>query len=205
MQCASLWICSLINGACKMKKPKNREWTWKWGVKLRHSVWLCTSCSSYDPLFSFIALLLFQTFILSSYNLQSGTYWLLFHLWKQPSPPLFSSISSPYQFFLPLPLLLPLVRWAKSSYSQLDPMGLISLTVYLFAFRCLICWGVVHLSKSTKHWLCLFETIIYPGKVCWALISFSSIADHIHAHICTREASTTVHCWPMRRSAVFSF
>lgn len=182
-----------------MKKPKRREWTWKRGVKLTDSVWLLTSCSSYDPLFSTIAFLFSHTLILSASNVQSGTYWLLFYFWKRPSPPLLSFISTPYQLFLLLPLLLPLVRWAKSSYSQLDPMGLISLTVYLFAFWCLICWGVVHLSQSTKHWLSVyFKPLFTKGKLADYLSSFPALhITFMHRYSHPRQP---VHCWPVSRS-----
>lgn len=67
------------------------------------------------------------------------------------APSLLSFISTPYQLFLPLPRLLHSSAEQRSSYSQLDPKGLISLTVYLFVFWRLICWGVVHLSKPTKY------------------------------------------------------
>lgn len=178
-----------------MKEPKRREWTWKRGVKLTDSVWLHTSCSSYDPLFSTIAFLFSHTLILTSSNVQSGTYWLLFYFWKQPRPPLLSFISTPYQLFLPLPLLLPLVHWAKSSYSQLDPMGLISLTVYLFAFCCLICWGVVHLSQSTKHWLSVyFKPLFTQGKLAEHWSSFPALGiTFMQSHIFTPKATTTVY------------
>lgn len=139
-------------------------------MKLTDSVRLHTSCSSYDPLFSTIAFLFPHTLILSSSScsVQSGTYWLFFfYFWKQPSPPsvvlYFLTVSVPPFHWL---CSRPLVRWAKSSYSQLDPIGLISPTVYLFAFRCLISWGVVHLSPSTKHWLSVyFKPLFTRGKL----------------------------------------
>lgn len=84
-----------------------------------------------------------------------------------------SFISSPYQFFLPLPLLLPLVCWAKSIYSKLDPRGLISLTVYLFALCCLICWGVcpsVPIDKALGSLFILSHYLVTQGKVGWAFI-----------------------------------
>lgn len=197
-----------------MKKLKKREWTWKRGVKWRDSIWLHTSCSSYDPLFSTIALLFSHTLILSSSNMQSGTYWLLFYFWKQPSPHLyvvlyFHTISAlPPTASAPSTCLLSQIQlftaWSNGSY-QPDCLSVCILLSYL-----LRCCPSVLIDKTLA--LCLFETIIYPGKVGRVLIFFSSIAHHIHAVIyihtqgyynCPLLASEQVH-WEFKLLCIIS-
>ena len=133
--------------------------------------------------------------------------------WKQSRPPppspavlYFLTVSVP-----PFHCLCsrPLVRWAKSSYSQLDPIGLISPTVYLFAFRCLISWGVVHLSPSTKHWLSVyFKPLFTRGKLAEHLspppalhVTFVRIYSHSRRPHSLLSATEPVIVWNTLRNS----
>ena len=89
----------------------------------------------------------------------------------------------------------PLVRRAKSSYSQLDPIGLISPTIYLFAFHRLISWGVVHLSPSTKHWLSVyFKPLFTRGK----------LAEHLSPPPASHATFMRIYSHPRRPHSLLS-
>lgn len=99
------------------------------------------------------------------------------------APPLLSFISTPYQLFLPLPLLLPLVCWARSSYSQLHLMviDLISLTVYLFAFAVLSA-EVLSICPNRQNTGSLFIWIHYLPRESW--LSTYLLFQHCTSHSC---------------------
>lgn len=159
-----------------MKKPKRREWTRKRGVKLTDSykleqVWPLVLHNCF-PLFSHSHPVLFQ------HTVRDILANLLFlQTAKPPSVVLFFLTISVFPSTASAPT-------TKSIYSKLDPRCLISASVYLFALCCLICWGEVQLSQSTKLWLSVYfkPLFSYPGKV--GLSSLKALDTFIH--ICPR-------------------
>lgn len=118
--------------------------------------------------------------------MHSEAFWLLFYYCKHPTPPppsLLSFISSPYQFFLPLPLLLPLVllnyihlfkTWSKRSY-QPDSLSVCTSLSYL-----LRCCPSVPIDKALGSPFISNRYLVTRGKAAERLSS--PIALHLFIH-----------------------
>lgn len=111
-----------------MKTPKRREWTRKWGVKLTDSVWLHTSCNSYDPLFSSIAFPLFSQSHPVIFQHAVGDILATFLFLETAKPPLCCPLYSHYisssfhclcSYHLsvePNPVIHSLIQWVLSAW-----------------------------------------------------------------------------------------
>lgn len=156
-------------GRVRWRSPRGESghgsevWNEETGSDFKQAVAVVTLCS--PPLLS--SFLTLSSCLLTTCSLGHIGYFSISGN-SQAHPPL-SVISTPYQLFLPL------VRWVRSNYSQLDPMVLISLTVYLFAFCCLIGWGVVHLSYNQQNTGSLYLTQLFTKRK----LNEHSTAHHI--------------------------